>query len=200
MIDEKELLVDDIETTETPAEPVDDLDESLQVIEEEKEKEDAEYDADDNYIGNDPEVTDPTDWATPETDWGMPEFTPEGSDIPVSVDLQMLGENMIEEGECILDLIGPSGNEEFDKLVLDKDKSTVSYPDPQDPSHIIQEDADKEEYDGLGFEDDYLEDRVYKDAEEADADVLKDDEATSEEEVELSDDTEVELSEDDLEL
>lgn len=193
MIDEKELLVDDIETTETPAEPVDDLDESLQVIEEEKEKEDAEYDADDNYIGNDPEVTDPTDWATPE-------FTPEGSDIPVSVDLQMLGENMIEEGECILDLIGPSGNEEFDKLVLDKDKSTVSYVDPQDPSHIIQEDADKEEYDGLGFEDDYLEDRVYKDAEEADADVLKDDEATSEEEVELSDDTEVELSEDDLEL
>lgn len=193
MIDEKELLVDDIETTETPAEPVDDLDESLQVIEEEKEKEDAEYDADDNYIGNDLEVTDPTDWATPE-------FTPEGSDIPVSVDLQMLGENMIEEGECILDLIGPSGNEEFDKLVLDKDKSTVSYVDPQDPSHIIQEDADKEEYDGLGFEDDYLEDRVYKDAEEADADVLKDDEATSEEEVELSDDTEVEFSEDDLEL
>ena len=193
MIDEKELLVDDIETTETPAEPVDDLDESLQVIEEEKEKEDAEYDADDNYIGNDPKVTDPTDWATPE-------FTPEGSDIPVSVDLQMLGENMIEEGECILDLIGPSGNEEFDKLVLDKDKSTVSYVDPQDPSHIIQEDADKEEYDGLGFEDDYLEDRVYKDAEEADADVLKDDEATFEEEVELSDDTEVELSEDDLEL
>lgn len=193
MIDEKELLVDDIETTETPAEPVDDLDESLQVIEEEKEKEDAEYDADDNYIGNDPEVTDPTDWATPE-------FTPEGSDIPVSVDLQMLGENMIEEGECILDLIGPSGNEEFDKLVLDKDKSTVSYVDPQDPSHIIQEDADKGEYDGLGFEDDYLEDRVYKDAEEADADVLKDDEEASEEEVELSDDTEVELSEDDLEL
>lgn len=139
-----------------------DLDDSLEAIKEEEEFEDTQYDDDNNYIGDDPEVTDPEDWATPE-------FTPEGSDIPVEVDLESLGESWIAQGEAmeaegqaILDVLGPSGNEEFDELVMSKDRSTVSYPDPQDPSRIIQEDSDKGEWDGLGSDSDYTEDRVYE--------------------------------------
>lgn len=139
-----------------------DLDDSLEAIKEEEEFEDTQYDEENNYIGDNPEVTDPEDWATPE-------FTPEGSDIPVEVDLESLGESWIAQGEAmeaegqaILDVLGPSGNEEFDELVMSKDKSTVSYPDPQDPSRIIQEDSDKGEWEGLGSDSDYTEDRVYE--------------------------------------
>lgn len=146
-----------------------DLDDSLEAIKEEEEFEDTQYDDENNYIGDDPEVTDPEDWATPE-------FTPEGSDIPVEVDLESLGESWIAQGEAmeaegqaILDVLGPSGNEEFDELVMSKDKSTVSYPDPQDPSRIIQEDSDKGEWDGLGYQSDYTEDRVYEGGNEAPA-------------------------------
>ena len=133
----------------------DDLDESLDAIKEEEDFEDTQYDEENNYIGDDPEVTDPTDWATPE-------FTPEGSDIPVTVDLESVGESMIEEGNAILEVLGPSGNETFDELVLSNDKSTVSYPDPQDTSRIVQEDSDKGEWDGLGFDSDYTEERTYE--------------------------------------
>ena len=146
-----------------------DLDDSLDAIKEEEEFEDTQYDEENNYIGEDPEVTDPEDWATPE-------FTPEGSDIPVEVDLESLGESWIAQGEAmeaegqaILDVLGPSGNEEFDELVMSKDKSTVSYPDPQDPSRIIQEDSDKGEWEGLGSDSDYTEDRVYEGGNEAPA-------------------------------
>ena len=69
---------------------------------------------------------------------------------------------MEAEGQAILDVLGPSGNEEFDALVMSKDKSTVSYPDPQDPSRIVQEDSDKGDWDGLGFDSDYTEERVYE--------------------------------------
>lgn len=132
----------------------DDLDDSLEAIKEEEEFEDTQYDEDNNYIGSDPDVTDENDWATPES-------TPEGTDIPVSVDLELMGESMIEEGNAILDVLGASGNNEFDSLVLDNKKSTVSYIDPNDTSHIIQEDADKDEWDGLGFDSDYTEERTY---------------------------------------
>ena len=132
----------------------DDLDDSLEAIKEEEEFEDTQYDEDNNYIGSDPDVTDENDWATPES-------TPEGTDIPVSVDLELMGESMIEEGNAILDVLGASGNNEFDSLVLDNKKSTVSYIDPNDTSHIIQEDADKGEWDGLGFDSDYTEERTY---------------------------------------
>lgn len=139
-----------------------DLDDSLEAIEEEEQFEDTQYDDENNYIGDDPDVTDPEDWATPE-------FTPEGSDIPVEVDLESLGESWIAQGEAmeaegqaILDVLGPSGNEEFDALVMSKDKSTVSYPDPQDPSRIVQEDSDKGDWDGLGFDSDYTEERVHE--------------------------------------
>lgn len=164
----KETTVEDAETPEQGNEAPaaedgdiveegerDDLDESLDAIKEEEDFEDTQYDDDNNYIGDDPEVTDPSDWATPE-------FTPEGSDIPVTVDLESVGESMIEEGNAILDVLGPSGNDTFDELVLSKDKSTVSYPDPQDTSRIVQEDSDKGEWDGLGFDSDYTEERTYE--------------------------------------
>ena len=103
---------EDTDVTETGEK--DDLDESLDEIKEEEEYEDTQYDDDNNYVGDDPEATDTEDWATPE-------FTPEGSDIPVEVDLESMGESyiamgesMIEEGDAILDVLGPSGNDNFD--------------------------------------------------------------------------------------
>lgn len=157
-LEKDEVTNDEVTEGAEDGAPADDLDESIDVIEEEKEFEDTQYDDDDNYIGDDPEVTDENDWATPEA-------TPEGSDIPVTVDLEIMGENMMEEGEAILDVIGPSGNKEFDELVIDKDKQTVSYVDPDDPSVIKQVDADQDEFDGLGYDSSYLEDRVYDDDE-----------------------------------
>ena len=160
---EKDLSAEDVddtgmtpegENTEEETGERDDLDDSLDAIKEEEEFEDTQYDEDDNYIGDDPEVTDESDWATPDS-------TPEGTDIPVSVDLELMGESMIEEGNAVLEVLGASGNSEFDSLVLDNKKSTVSYIDPNDPSHIIQEDSDKGEWDGLGFDSDYTEDRTY---------------------------------------
>ena len=162
---EKDLSVEDTEETDavTGEESVegeeeqgerDDLDDSLDEIKKEEEFEDTQYDEENNYIGDDPEVTDENDWATPDS-------TPEGTDIPVSVDLELMGESMIEEGNAVLEVLGASGNPEFDELVLDNKKSTVSYVDPNDASHIIQEDADKGEWEGLGFDSDYTEERTY---------------------------------------
>lgn len=165
----------------------DDLDESMEVIEEEKAFEDTQYDEDDQYIGDDPEVTDPNDWATPE-------FTPEGSDIPVTVDLEMMGENMIEEGNAILEALGPSGNPEFDALVLDKDKTTVSYVDPDDPSVIKQVDSEQDDFEGLGFDSDYLEERTYEGDGSSEGDFDDDDDDFE------GDDEEVTLDEDDKEF
>ena len=161
--EEKDLSVEDTEDTGVATEGEnaddetgerDDLDDSLDAIREEEEFEDTQYDDENNYIGDDPEVTDEGDWATPDS-------TPEGTDIPVSVDLELMGESMIEEGNAVLEVLGASGNSEFDSLVLDNKKSTVSYIDPNDPSHIIQEDADKDEWEGLGFDSDYTDDRTY---------------------------------------
>lgn len=162
--DEKDLSVEDTEETgvstegenaeETETGERDDLDDSLDAIKEEEEFEDTQYDDDNNYIGDDPEVTDENDWATPDS-------TPEGTDIPVSVDLELMGESMMEEGDAILNVLGVSGNQEFDSLVMDNKKSTVSYVDPNDPSHIIQEDSDKGEWEGLGFDSDYTDERTY---------------------------------------
>lgn len=159
---EKDLSVEDADDTPVSSEGEnvedsgerDDLDDSLDAIKEEEDFEDTQYDEDNNYIGDDPDVTDENDWATPDS-------TPEGTDIPVSVDLELMGESMMQEGDAILDVLGVSGNKEFDDLVMDNKKSTVSYVDPNDTSHIIQEDSDKGEWEGLGFDSDYTEERTY---------------------------------------
>ena len=150
---------------EAPGEEIekDDLDESLEIIEEEKEKDEEKFDEDGEFVGSEPEDTDPEDWATPE-------FTPTGSDIPVELDMEALGESMIEEGDAILNILGPSNNETFNKLALDSDATTVSYPDPQDPSTIKIEDGDNEEFEGFGYESDYTEENVFEGEEYEDDD------------------------------
>lgn len=150
---------------EVPGEEIekDDLDESLEIIEEEKEKDAEKFDEDGEFVGSEPEDTDPEDWATPE-------FTPTGSDIPVELDMEALGESMIEEGDAILDILGPSDNGTFNKLVLDSDATTVSYPDPQDPSTIKIEDGDNEEFEGFGYEPDYTEENVFEGEDDDDDD------------------------------
>lgn len=77
---------------------------------------------------------------------------------------------MIEEGDAILDILGPSDNGTFNKLVLDSGATTVSYPDPQDPSTIKIEDGDNEEFEGFGYEPDYTEENVFEGEEYEDDD------------------------------
>ena len=150
---------------EVPGEEIekDDLDESLEIIEEEKAKDEEKFDEDGEFVGSEPEDTDPEDWATPE-------FTPTGSDIPVELDMEALGESMIEEGDAILDILGPSDNGTFNKLALDSGATTVSYPDPQDPSTIKIEDGDNEEFEGFGYEPDYTEENVFEGEDDDDYD------------------------------
>lgn len=128
------------ETAEVEEGPKDDLDESLEVIEEAKAEEDENYDEDNNFIGE-PEdelglEEGEVDW---EVDWASPEFTPEESDLPMSFEIvEALGESMEMEGDAILDVLGPSGNEALDEIILEKEP-TVSYPEPDNADNIVQE-------------------------------------------------------------
>ena len=128
------------ETAEVEEGPKDDLDESLEVIEEAKAEEDENYDEDNNFIGE-PEdelglEEGEVDW---EVDWASPEFTPEKSDLPMSFEIvEALGESMEMEGDAILDVLGPSGNEALDEIILEKEP-TVSYPEPDNADNIVQE-------------------------------------------------------------
>lgn len=124
------------ETAEVEEGPKDDLDESLDAIEEAKAEEDENYDEENNFIG---EPEDELGLEEGEVDWASPEFTPEESDLPMSFEIvEALGESMEMEGDAILDVLGPSGNEALDEIILEKEP-TVSYPEPDNADNIVQE-------------------------------------------------------------
>lgn len=167
-----------------------DLDESLDAIEREKEREDELYDEENNFIGSPEEVpgADELDLDEDEVDWSTPEFTPTGSDIPMSFEiLEAVAESLEMEGDVILDILGPSGNEEFDSIIVEK-KATVSYPEPGNPGKIVtqvlpDDESNTAEVEGLTVEspdDEFLNEDCDEDCDESE--------------------DEIELSEDDLEV
>ena len=129
--------------------PDDDLQESIGVIEEEKAIEDTMYDEDNNYLGDE-------DDDVFKDSWENPEYTPEGSDIPMTFEiLESAGESMIAEGDAILDILGPSENDAFNRIVVENKEGVVSYPDPDNPRGIITEDAtgrDGDDFEGFSYD------------------------------------------------
>lgn len=152
-VDTEDYVADDAAVSEGADEEgdKDELDESLENIEEAKNDEEMDYDENGDYIGEDS-----GDFGDGNTDWAEPDATPQESDIPVNFEIiEAQGESMEAEGDAILGLLGPSDNDQYNKLVLGEDP-TVSYPDKdgtivtqQIDNFDIGDETTEEDVDGL---------------------------------------------------
>lgn len=145
---------------ETPEEEGDeliseDMQEASDNIEAAQAEEDAQYDE----AGEPIEGTDAAEYAQEQDDWDKAVESPEGTDVPVDFEfIIQKGEDGFQEGNDMIDLVGPSDNSDYNAIVVENEEGVITLPDEdgtfvtQDLTDIGDDDQDEIENTSLDSE------------------------------------------------
>ena len=135
-VEVEETDVED-ETPEEEGEELisEDMQEASDNIEAAQAEEDAQYDE----AGEPIEGTDAAEYAQEQDDWDKAVETPEGTDVPVDFEfIIQKGEDGFQEGNDMIDLVGPSDNSDYNAIVVENEEGVITLPD-EDGTFVTQD-------------------------------------------------------------
>lgn len=145
---EKDYLEnEDVEVEETDVEETEDADdeeeglisEDMQEASDNIEAAQAEEDAQYDDAGEPIEGTDAAEYAEEQSDWDKAVESPEGTDVPVDYEfIIQKGEDGFQEGNDMIDLVGPSDNSDYNAIVVDNEEGVITIPD-EDGTFVTQD-------------------------------------------------------------
>ena len=165
---EKDYLEnEDVEVEETDVEETEDADDEEEglISEDMQEASDnieaalAEEDAQYDDAGEPIEGTDAAEYAEEQSDWDKAVESPEGTDVPVDYEfIIQKGEDGFQEGNDMIDLVGPSDNSDYNAIVVDNEEGVITIPD-EDGTFVTQDltgigDDDQDEIENTSLDSD----------------------------------------------
>lgn len=135
-VEVEETDVED-ETPEEEGEELisEDMQEASDNIEAAQAEEDAQYDE----AGEPIEGTEAAEYAQEQEDWDKAVETPEGTDVPVDFEfIIQKGEDGFQEGNDMIDLVGPSDNSDYNAIVVENKEGVITLPD-EDGTFVTQD-------------------------------------------------------------
>lgn len=135
-VEVEETDVED-ETPEEEGEELisEDMQEASDNIEAAQAEEDAQYDE----AGEPIEGTDAAEYAQEQDDWDKAVESPEGTDVPVDFEfIIQKGEDGFQEGNDMIDLVGPSDNSDYNAIVVENEEGVITLPD-EDGTFVTQD-------------------------------------------------------------
>ena len=165
---EKDYLEnEDVEVEETDVEETEDADdeeeglisEDMQEASDNIEAAQAEEDAQYDDAGEPIEGTDAAEYAEEQSDWDKAVESPEGTDVPVDYEfIIQKGEDGVQEGNDMIDLVGPSDNSDYNAIVVDNEEGVITIPD-EDGTFVTQDltgigDDDQDEIENTSLDSD----------------------------------------------
>lgn len=135
-VEVEETDVED-ETPEEEGEELisEDMQEASDNIEAAQAEEDAQYDE----AGEPIEGTEAAEYAQEQDNWDKAVETPEGTDVPVDFEfIIQKGEDGFQEGNDMIDLVGPSDNSDYNAIVVENEEGVITLPD-EDGTFVTQD-------------------------------------------------------------
>lgn len=135
-VEVEETDVED-ETPEEEGEELisEDMQEASDNIEAAQAEEDAQYDE----AGEPIEGTEAAEYAEEQDNWDKAVETPEGTDVPVDFEfIIQKGEDGFQEGNDMIDLVGPSDNSDYNAIVVENEEGVITLPD-EDGTFVTQD-------------------------------------------------------------
>ena len=135
-VEVEETDVED-ETPEEEGEELisEDMQEASDNIEAAQAEEDAQYDE----AGEPIEGTEAAEYAEEQDNWDKAVESPEGTDVPVDFEfIIQKGEDGFQEGNDMIDLVGPSDNSDYNAIVVENEEGVITLPD-EDGTFVTQD-------------------------------------------------------------